>query len=115
MGVRVTKNRIDDMQRDLSTGFGLESLLDKAAADVQGRMMDNIVKVDFVDTGATLTSVRVERKRRHRLIGPTTHYAVYGEFGTRHMRARPFAAPALKSNRRAITRAFEKYFERFEN
>ena len=44
-----------------------------------------------------VNSVTVKRKDRlERAIGPTTEYAIYGEFGTTRMRARPFAAPALK-------------------
>ena len=61
------------------------------------RMQPHIIRVDFIDTGATLNSVTVKRKERlERAIGPTTEYAVNGEFGTTSMRARPFAAPALK-------------------
>ena len=61
----------------------LERVVEKCARDVEVRMKHNISERGFVDTGATKNSVKVERGR-HRLereIGPTTHYAIYGEYG----------------------------------
>ena len=78
----------------------LEDVLDIAAIQAVNRMQHHIIRVGFVDTGATLNSVTIKRfARLERAIGPTTHYAIYGEFGTSRMRARPFAAPALKDVR----------------
>ena len=93
--IKAKKNALPKLAR--STERILEDVLSVAAIQVVGRMQHHIVRVDFVDTGATLNSVTVKRKDRlERAIGPTTHYAIYGEFATTRMRARPFAAPALK-------------------
>ena len=61
----------------------LEAVLDKSARDVEAQMKHNITERGFLDTGATKNSVRVD-EGRHKLerdIGPTTHYAIYGELG----------------------------------
>ena len=93
--VRTKKNAIPKLAKN--TERLVEQVLDVAALQVVGRMQHHIVRVGFVDTGATLNSVTDKRKDRlERAIGPTTEYAIYGEFGTTRMRARPFAAPALK-------------------
>jgi HK97 gp10 family phage protein len=96
--IKTKKNALPKLARSIERI--LEDVLDVAAMQTVNRMQHHIVRVGFVDTGATLNSVTVKRKERLlRAIGPTTHYAVYGEFGTTRMRARPFAAPALKDVR----------------
>lgn len=96
--IKTKKNALPKLARSIERI--LEDVLDVAAMQTVNRMQHHIIRVDFVDTGATLNSVTVKRKERLlRAIGPTTHYAVYGEFGTTRMRARPFAAPALKDVR----------------
>ena len=92
--IKTKKNALPKLARSIERI--LEDVLDVAAMQTVNRMQHHIVRVGFVDTGATLNSVTVKRKDRlERAIGPTTHYAIYGEFGTTRMRARPFAAPAL--------------------
>ena len=93
--IKTKKNALPKLARSIERI--LEDVLDVAAMQTVNRMQHHIIRVDFIDTGATLNSVTVKRKERlERAIGPTTHYAIYGEFGTTRMRARPFAAPALK-------------------
>ena len=92
----------------------VEDVLDIAAIQAVNRMQHHIVRVRFVDTGATLSSVTIKRfARLERAIGPTTHYAIYGEFGTTRMKKRPFAAPALKDVRpfaeKALAAAIVKF------
>jgi HK97 gp10 family phage protein len=102
--ITAKKNAVPKLARSIERI--LEDVLDVAAIQVVGRMQHHIVRVDFIDTGATLNSVTVKSKDRlERAIGPTTHYAIYGEFGTSRMRARPFAAPALKDVRRPVEKA----------
>ena len=97
MSVTVRQKGLQNLARN--TGSLLDRVMRKSAEDVAGRMKQRIVMVGFVDTGATLNSIEVKRdqsRHLHYTIGPRTHYAIYGEFGTRFMAARPFARPALK-------------------
>lgn len=68
------------------------AVLDKTAFDVV-RLAQNRVPVD---TGATKNSIRSRIVNAFtRRIGPTTLYAIFLEFGTFRMAARPFMVPAL--------------------
>ena len=60
----------------------LEAVVEKAARDVEAEMK-SLITVRFFDTGATKNSVQVDAgdRRLERDIGPTTHYAIYGELG----------------------------------
>lgn len=91
-----------------------DKVLRKGALDVERRMKQRVVAVGFVDTGATLNSVQIKKDRsrqNHYSIGPRTHYAIYGEFGTRYMPARPFAVPALNDVRPGVLRALKRAIE----
>lgn len=61
----------------------LEVAIEKAARDVEAKMKELITERGFLDTGATKNSVRVDSGTHplERDIGPTTHYAIYGEMG----------------------------------
>ena len=84
----------------------LEDGLDHGALRLEKRMKQRIIMVDFIDTSETLNSVELQEKTRlTRVIGPGTDYAIHGEFGTRHMAARPFARPALRDEEKTITEA----------
>ena len=92
-----------------------DKVLRKGAFDVERRMKQRIVEVRFVDTGATLDSVQVKQERsraNHYSIGPGTDYAIFGEFGTSFMPARPFAVPALNDVRPGVLRAMKLVVER---
>lgn len=64
------------------------AVLEKAAFDVMARMQLLIIE-RFYDTGATANSVAVYPgdDELERLIGPSTHYAVYGEYGFTQVRS----------------------------
>lgn len=115
--------------KDLSTKAEryLGDVLDITARAVEREMKLNIINVNYVDTRATLNSVQVDppQKPLERDIGPTTHYAIYGEMGYhqthawgRKMKvpvyhpALHFARDALFSQKqsfiRAINRAMKK-------
>jgi len=92
----------------------VQRVFELGAHRVAERMQRNIVAVDFVDTGLTLNTVRTDRINPHQWsIGPTTDYAIYGEYGTRHMAPRPFAGPALAAEKpqflKALAAAIEKH------
>lgn len=92
----------------------VQRVFELGAHNVAKRMQRNIVAVDFVDTGLTLNTVRTDRLNPHQWsIGPTTNYAIYGEFGTSRMAARPFARPALDAEKphflQALKAAIEKH------
>lgn len=89
----------------------LEQVVAKAARDVEAQMKANIVDRGFFDTGATTNSVQVDPPTAalERDIGPTTHYAIYGEMGYiqtqawGHDMATPVHHPALHFARDALT------------
>ena len=61
----------------------LELVVERSARDVEAQMQNLITERGFLDTGATKNSVKVDKgaNRLERDIGPTTHYALYGELG----------------------------------
>ena len=110
--ITTKKNALPKLAR--STERILEDVLDVVALQCVDRMQHHIIRVDFIDTGATLNSVTVKRKERlERAIGPTTHYAIYGEFGTTRMKKRPFAAPALKDVKPMAEKALDAAIIKF--
>ena len=73
-----------------------------AVVEVSARRVEKRAKAIVpVDTGATKNSIAVHHSPGSLMaeIGPTTHYAPYLEFGTRHMAARPFMTMSLESER----------------
>ena len=83
--------------------------------------MDNgqkmrIVSKDIIDTGDTLSSVghriiRVSADGGEGESGPGTHYAIYHEFGTYKMTARPYMRPTVDEDKDRIVRAASTAFE----
>lgn len=83
----------------LAGGFVVEAAMKKAIRDV-----------DFVDTGATLNSTQARpvsggTTEAEVAVGPTTDYAIYGEFGTAAVGARPFARPSLDEHKAEVLAA----------
>jgi len=105
----------DALERALAANLAplMDKAMRKSALDLVARMKQWIQRVNFIDTGATLNSVyaREGGEAFTWVIGPTTHYAIYGEFGTRFMPARPFARPALEEARPTITAAITAAIE----
>ena len=61
----------------------------------EGDVKLNIRKYDYIDTGATLNSVRGEMTgAQEGMVSVGTEYAVYGNYGTRYQAARPFLTEA---------------------
>lgn len=80
--------------------------LEAGATVIEAAAKQNIIRYDFIDTGATLNSVFpdvISDDEAH--IGPTTDYAIYGELGTRYQPAKPFMREAVEQNKAAIEAA----------
>ena len=58
----------------------------------------------LIDTGAMLNSVSVKPLTDGAEVGPRVEYAVYHEYGTVKMPARPFMQPALDEKRAEVER-----------
>lgn len=96
---------------DLLAAFGSLEHLDLDAAImtgglvVEGAMKENIIAVDFIDTGATLNSVAASDAGNGLVeIGPATEYAIFGELGIGQSEKR-FARNALEQNKGQIAAA----------
>ncbi len=89
----------------------VESVVNKTGFDIV-RLAQNRVPVD---TGATKNSIRSRTISRFtRRIGPTTLYAIFLEFGTLRMVARPFMVPALEGVRQPFLNALGAIYRRFQ-
>lgn len=64
------------------------------------------------DTSNLRRSVMYEVGDGYVDVGANAEYAPYLEFGTRHMAARPFLRPAMDQSTDAISKEFQKHFER---
>lgn len=85
------------------------AVLDKTGFDVV-RLAQNRVPVD---TGATKNSIRSRVVNVFsRRIGPSTSYAIFLEFGTFRMAARPFMVPALNAVRAPFIAAMSAIYAR---
>lgn len=60
------------------------------------------------DTGRLAGSIRVDQQRLYADVGSDLEYALYLEYGTTGMGARPFLAPALEKNRQAWESAIQR-------
>ncbi len=61
----------------------------------EGDVKINIRAYDYIDTGATLNSVKGEMLSENvGQVSVGTEYAVYGNYGTRYQAARPFFTEA---------------------
>lgn len=95
---------------ELAAGHSLMEIALAGGFVVEGAMKKNIRDVDFVDTGATLNSTQARpvsggTVEAEVAVGPTTDYAIYGEFGTMSVGARPFARPSLDEHKDAVLAA----------
>lgn len=90
-------------------GANLESAIMAGGLVVEGAMKENIVRYDFIDTGATINSVAAQvgdsgGDEATSEIGPETEYAIFGELGIRQSE-KPFAREALEQNQSEIAEA----------
>ena len=103
-GVDVTVTmRLDPRWRELESRF--EQVVEIAARHVETKAKDDVP----YDTGATKNSINAtpEGELSWR-IGPTTEYAPFLEYGTRHMVARPFLIPAVEQEVPRLRRALSQ-------
>ena len=109
--VTVIDYGLNSLDRD--TEKLLHAILNQKAQQVKGHMIANIqgrgTTGSFFDTGATAGSVLAESPNKNtRDIGPTTHYAIYGEMGYTQTHAwgrkmkQPKTHPAIGFAREAI-------------
>lgn len=79
------------------SGGGIERALREALSDMAEQGRKRAVQAAPKRTGRLARSIRVE-KQGSLIVGLTAAapYAVHVEYGTRHMRARPFLTPAAE-------------------
>lgn len=100
--IRIHKNILPQLERALRPAY-LRIMREEAHKAAQDWAAD--VRVD---TGYYRDSIHVEFDSDFVHIGSDAHYAVYNEYGTRHMSARPSATQAsLRMKERLATR-FDK-------
>lgn len=87
----------------------------KAAFDVQAKAQGNAMKLfrpppTGQSTGATANSIGVDLSDGNlsAVIGPSTYYSPYLEFGTRYMAARPFMSTAFDAVQPGFVAAMEQ-------
>lgn len=83
-----------------------DQIVARTAAKIEAGAKVRIVTQGLVDTGAMLSSVQAMRVRVlvwRVVVGQ--HYAVFQEFGTRFLPARPFLIPAWEAERAGFLEA----------
>ena len=83
--------QLDPRWRQLEQAF--QQVVEIAARHVEAKAKDDVP----VDTGTTKNSISATQEDELAWrVGPTTEYAPFLEYGTRHMIARPFLIPAVE-------------------
>jgi len=102
--VSITHDRFPEIARKLPAQT--KTAVSKAGHDVEGRAK----AVVPIDTGALMNSIqtKITDGGFGAEIAPHTDYAVYVEFGTRRMGARPYMTPAGEAVRPAFKAAMEQ-------
>lgn len=103
--VEVLFDKLDDFARlfPRETQQIIREQVMQSEADVK----TNIVKYDYVDTGATLNSTQGRMTGEFAgEVSVGTEYAMYGNYGTRHQPARPFFSDAADKARREFPQRF---------
>ena len=101
------KVQLDPRWRELEGKY--TKAVEIAARHVEADAKRRVVEWPLVDTGTTLNSINAkEAGEMVWRIGPTTEYAPFLEFGTVHMRARPFMIPALEGESPRFTEAIRQ-------
>ena len=80
------------------------NFLPKAGVIIQSEVQRRMKVEKIVDTGRLRSSVRFRVSKDQVAIGTNVEYAVYNEFGTVKMAARPTWRPALDENRKALVK-----------
>ena len=102
--------KLDPRWRQLEQEF--KDLVEIAARRIETLAKDKMI---WVDTGATKNSIAAtEEGELEWIIGPTTEYAPFLEFGTVYMKERPFMVPAAEAMRPNIDRAVRALTEKLK-
>ena len=80
--------------------------LEAAGVVVEAEAKGLIVSQNIIDTGNLLNSVSHEVEGETARVGTAVEYAVYQEFGTSRMAARPWLRPAVDEHHAEIRKAF---------
>ncbi|MEM4406538.1 MAG: HK97 gp10 family phage protein [Candidatus Methanomethylicaceae archaeon] len=92
-----------------------DSLVRKAAFDVEAHAKSQLWKGHGVDTGRLKNSISCEFPSRAKaIVAPHTHYAHFVEFGTRRMRAIPYMRPAVEKVAPEFIKACQSLEERLK-
>lgn len=90
---------------DAASGEQLGKALMAGGLVFEAKAKGNIIKYDFIDTGATLNSTQAREgaaggDKAEVNVGPTTEYAIFGEFGIGQP-AKPFMREAFDEGKGA--------------
>jgi HK97 gp10 family phage protein len=109
----VTTGRADTSQvsaalkklMDAASGEQLMKALMAGGLVLEAKAKGNIIRYDFIDTGATLNSTQARPSDNDSVeVGPTTEYAIYGEMGIGQS-AKPFMREAFDEGKGAALAA----------
>ena len=94
---------------DAASGEQLAKALMAGGLVLEGKAKGNIIRFDYIDTGATLNSTQAREAASGAdtaevQVGPTTDYAIYGELGVGQP-AKPFMRNAFDEGKSAAVRA----------
>lgn len=93
---------------DAASGEKLANALMAGGLVLEGKAKGNIIRYDFIDTGATLNSTQARVADAGETpavqVGPTTDYAIYGELGIGQP-AKPFMRNAFDEGKDAAATA----------
>ena len=90
---------------EAASGEALERALMAGGLVLEARAKGNIVRYDFIDTGATLNSTQARPSGEGSVqVGPTTEYAIYGELGVGQA-PKPFMREAFDEGKGAALAA----------
>ena len=104
------------VEMDLS-GLDISGLEDdlKKVTEIAARNVETRAKqIVPVDTGATKNSIFVSpgKPSFEQRVGPTTEYAPFIEFGTRHWSGKAFMIPSLEAERKNFLDALGQVFKK---
>lgn len=93
---------------DAASGEQLAKALMAGGLVLEGKAKGNIIRFDYIDTGATLNSTQARVADAGETpavqVGPTTDYAIYGELGVGQP-AKPFMRNAFDEGKGAAVGA----------
>lgn len=134
VSVEVDTKKLNDILKKLPGNR--DKAVRAIAFSIEGKTKRNITRLKLVDTGAMLNSVYTRTakgsyvngqatgempelpgeaqrqtlpsvKEGEAVVGPTVEYAIYHEFGTRYITARPFLVPAVNEAAKELAKHFK--------